>query len=148
MVFDLNDALWGLVGGLMIGVAAATMLLGVGRIAGISGFLGEALTGGSGGRRNETLGFLAGLILAPALAALAGFAPAVGVLAEPLPIVLGGLLVGFGTGLGSGCTSGHGVCGLSRFSPRSLAATLTFLVVGIGTASLLRPALLGWLEGG
>ena len=115
------------VGGALIGLSAALLMLLTGRIAGISGIMGGCLAPGSGekGWRGT---FIAGLILAPVVAGLAGFAvPMPGMPANWLMIVAGGLLVGFGTRLGGGCTSGHGVCGIARLSPRSIAATCIFM---------------------
>lgn len=120
----------GLIGGLLIGFAAAILLLGNGRIAGISGIVGSTLSGLpqmrgiSGG-----LAFLAGLIGFPALYGLAFAAPELTVTNSVATLLLGGLLVGIGTRIGNGCTSGHGVCGISRLSPRSLVATGTFMAV-------------------
>ena len=124
------DWIFGLLGGLTIGIAAAILLLGNGRIAGISGILGGVL---GGQNLAEGAAFLAGLTGMGALYALIAGAPAITVTGA-LPLLLaGGLLVGFGTRLGSGCTSGHGVCGLSRLSPRSLVATGTFMAVAAAT---------------
>lgn len=121
----------GLVGGLLIGAAAALLLLANGRIAGISGIMGGVLNP----KTNETAwrgAFLIGLIAAPVLYALVATVEIT--VAAPLPLLVGaGLLVGFGTRLGSGCTSGHGVCGISRLSWRSVIATLTFMGAGIAT---------------
>lgn len=126
-----------LAGGLLIGLSAALLLLLNGRIAGISGLV--AGLGRPGERRTADAAFLIGLALgAPLYALLAGHWPVMRI-AAGLPILaLAGLLVGFGTRLGSGCTSGHGVCGLARFSPRSLAAVLTFLATGMLTVALVR----------
>lgn len=126
---------FGLLGGLMIGAAAALLLLANGRIAGISGILGEAL---AGRRLAEGLPFLAGLIGVPAVVGLLSGAPAIAPAAPYGLIVAGGVLVGIGTRLGGGCTSGHGVCGLSRLSPRSMAATATFIGVAAGTVFVTR----------
>ena len=124
-------------GGALIGAASAMMILGVGRIAGISGIVGGLMPP----RTNDALwriAFIAGLICAPAALSLwrppipPTFSTSWGVLA------LAGALVGFGSRLGSGCTSGHGVCGLSRLSPRSLAATATFMTVGFATVFVVR----------
>ncbi|MEH6790846.1 YeeE/YedE family protein [Parasphingorhabdus sp.] len=131
--------LQGLIGGLMIGVAAALMLLGLGRIAGVSGLAARA-TGiaDSGAPRAMAAAFVIGLPLgALLLSALIGgvetrFPPSV------IPLLVGGLLVGYGTRLGSGCTSGHGVCGMSRLSPRSLVATAIFMASGFVTVALMR----------
>ncbi len=125
-----------LIGGLLIGVSAVIMLAVMGRIAGISGILGGILTL-KGGDRLWRLVFIAGLVVgAGAYAALGGDVSGININphglgegAQTLVMVLGGLLVGFGTQLGSGCTSGHGVCGLGRFSPRSLTAVVTFMAV-------------------
>ena len=129
----------GLIGGLMIGVAAALMLLGLGRIAGVSGLAARA-TGiaDSGAPRAIAAAFVIGLPLGAFLLSLATggivtrFPPSV------LPLLIGGLLVGYGTRLGSGCTSGHGVCGMSRLSPRSLVATAIFMASGFVTVALMR----------
>jgi uncharacterized protein len=129
----------GVIGGLMIGVAAALMLLGLGRIAGVSGLAARA-TGiaDSGAPRSIAIAFVVGLPLGALLVSLATggvetrFPPTV------IPMILGGLLVGFGTRLGSGCTSGHGVCGMSRLSRRSLTATAIFMASGFITVALMR----------
>lgn len=128
-----------LAGGLIIGLAAALFVLLNGRIAGISGIIGGLLTPGSG----DTLwrvAFVGGMILAPLLAMATGTLPAIEINAGYPTIILAGLLVGIGTRYGSGCTSGHGVCGLSRFSPRSLVATLCFMAAGFVTVYLIRHA--------
>ncbi len=132
MIQDWN---FGLTGGFLIGTASAILLLGNGRIAGISGILGGVLR-----RKNlaEGLAFLAGLIGLPALYALTMGAPAITVTSSAFLLVTGGLLVGFGTRLGSGCTSGHGICGLSRLSPRSLVATGVFMGTAAAVVFLLR----------
>ncbi|CAN1541592.1 COG2391 Predicted transporter component [Caulobacteraceae bacterium] len=129
----------GFIGGLLIGLAAAIMLLGLGRIAGVSGLAARA-TGiaDTGAPRGIAVAFVIGLPLGAFLiATLAG-----GVTTKfPVsiwPLIIGGLLVGFGTRLGSGCTSGHGVCGMSRLSPRSLVATALFMASGFVTVALLR----------
>lgn len=132
-----------LAGGGLIGLVAAMLFLGLGRIAGISGMLGSLLD-----ERSEEAGwrllFLAGLLLAPGLWAV--IAP--GGLPLPAPtidvpggwavLVVAGLLVGFGTRLANGCTSGHGVCGLARFSRRSLVAVLCFMASGMATVFVSR----------
>lgn len=125
--------LHGLVGGLLIGAAAALMLLGAGRIAGVSGIAARA-TGIGGGDMSLTSawGFLGGLPMGAAIAALV-LGLKIPEVASPSVLIVAGLLVGFGTRLGSGCTSGHGVCGVSRLSQRSLVATGTFMAVGILT---------------
>jgi uncharacterized membrane protein YedE/YeeE len=122
-----------LAGGAMIGAASALLFLTHGRIAGISGVLGSLLPPAARDRAWR-VAFLAGLLAAGAAAAW--IAPsAVGAPVRGLPaVIVAGLLVGFGTRLGSGCTSGHGVCGLSRLSVRSLAAVATFMATGAITA--------------
>ncbi len=135
----IQDWLFGLIGGLMIGAAAALLLLGNGRIAGISGILGGALTGLPQMRSiAEGLAFLAGLIGFPALYSLAFEAPEIIVTTSVATLLLGGLLVGIGTRIGNGCTSGHGVCGISRLSTRSLVATGTFMAVAAAAVFLTR----------
>jgi uncharacterized membrane protein YedE/YeeE len=128
-----------LAGGALIGGAAALLVLFNGRIAGISGVLGGLLRPARGdvGWR---VAFLAGLIAAPVLVAVFARVPEVRIDASGALLVLAGLLVGVGTRYGAGCTSGHGVCGLSRLSPRSLVATLTFMAAGFGTVFVLRHA--------
>jgi uncharacterized protein len=126
-----------LFGGLLIGLSAALLMAFDGRIAGISGILGEllALRRGEIGWR---LAFIAGLVAAPLVyRAFGGALPFTITPAVPA-LVGGGLLVGIGTRMGSGCTSGHGVCGLARLSKRSLVATLTFMAAGIVTVFVAR----------
>lgn len=135
-----QDWIFGLVGGLMIGTAGAVLLLANGRIAGISGILGAVLEGRSLG---EGLAFLAGLVGVGALVALAVGTPSIGVTSSAPLLLAGGLLVGFGTRLGGGCTSGHGVCGIARLSPRSLAATALFMGVAAATVFVMRHLLGG-----
>ncbi len=121
-----------LLGGVLIGLAASVLLLANGRIAGISGLVGGLVTPGTKDRQERSL-FLLGLLGGGGF--LFFLRPELRPAAESLPVGLGaiaGLLVGFGTRLGNGCTSGHGVCGLSRFSARSLVATITFM----GTAAI------------
>ncbi|RZL09307.1 MAG: YeeE/YedE family protein [Rubrivivax sp.] len=126
-----------LLGGVLIGLAAAMFVLLNGRIAGISGVLGGLLrpVQGDVGWR---VAFLLGLIASPCLYGLAGALPALHIEAGDAALVLAGLLVGVGTRYGAGCTSGHGVCGLSRLSPRSLVATLAFMAAGFATVYWLR----------
>lgn len=129
-----------LAGGALIGLAAVTFALLVGRIAGISGIVGGLLrpVRGDVGWR---VAFVAGLVAAPLLYALVATMPPVRIAASTPLLVVAGLLVGWGSRYGSGCTSGHGVCGLSRLSPRSLAATLTFMGAGFATVFLVRHVL-------
>ena len=127
-----------LIGGAMIGTSAALLLLLNGRIAGISGILGGLLAPPSP-ETGWRAAFVAGLILAPfAYAGLGGSLPPVTVGASFPLLILAGLLVGFGARLGGGCTSGHGVCGIGRGSPRSLAATGTFMAVAVLTVLVVR----------
>jgi uncharacterized membrane protein YedE/YeeE len=134
----------GFMGGLLIGLAAAIMLLGLGRIAGVSGMAARA-TGiaDTGAPRNVAIAFVVGLPLGALLIAQTVGAVNVSFPASIWPLIIGGLLVGYGTRLGSGCTSGHGVCGLSRLSPRSMLATGMFMASGFVTVGLLRAG--GWL---
>jgi len=130
-------------GGILLGVASAFFILVNGRVLGISGILGGLLppkTGDAGWR----IAFLLGMLAAPLvfrLLAPAGFAQAPRIDAGFAAIVAAGLLVGLGTRYGSGCTSGHGVCGLSRLSPRSLVATLAFMVAGFAMVFVVRHVL-------
>jgi len=127
-----------LTGGLLIGIAAALMLLVQGRIAGISGIIGGLLRPVPGEVAWRVL-FLVGMMLAPWLILpYSGHLPQVSATVSDRALIASGLLVGFGTRLGSGCTSGHGVCGLARRSQRSLVATLTFLASGALTVWVLR----------
>lgn len=124
-------------GGLLIGLAAALLVLLNGRVAGISSIVGGLLAP----RRGEIrwrLAFVAGLLAAPLAFALFGPLPAPRIDAGFGALAAAGLLVGIGTSYGSGCTSGHGVCGLSRLSPRSLVATVAFMLAGIVTVFVVR----------
>lgn len=128
----------GLIGGLMIGVSSALMLLGLGRIAGISGLAARASgISTDGPRRAIAAAFIIGLPLGALLVASLLGPVTTRFNTDVATLVIGGLLVGFGTRLGSGCTSGHGVCGMSRLSPRSLVSTITFISTGVITVALL-----------
>ena len=133
--FDPTSAL---IGGALIGLASGLLMLLNGRIAGISGILGGALTT-SRGDKIWRLSFIAGLIAAPIIAGLLGHP-----LPEPqmstswLLIVAAGVLVGFGARYGGGCTSGHGVCGIARLSVRSVAATGIFMISAIVVVAIMR----------
>ena len=132
----------GLTGGILIGLAAAIMLIGLGRIAGVSGIAARgAGLSNSGLPRAGAAMFLLGLPLGALVVSYAtgGIQAS---FANPATLIGAGLLVGVGTRLGSGCTSGHGVCGVSRLSPRSLIATLTFITAGIATVAAMNAA--GW----
>ena len=122
-----------LLGGALIGLAATIYLLATGRVAGVSGILAGAV--GEGAARGERIAFLAGLVAAGLIAAAVS-SPAA---ATPYPtpvLIVAGVLVGFGTRLGGGCTSGHGVCGVSRLSRASLVATATFIATGAATVAI------------
>ena len=128
-----------LVGGLMLGVATVILLLGIGRIAGISGIVSSVLK-----PKNIEMWqvlFIAGLIVSPLLYRLVKPLPVLDISTSIPLLIAAGLLVGFGTRLGSGCTSGHGICGNARLSPRSMAATVTFMLFGIVTVYLGRHVL-------
>jgi uncharacterized membrane protein YedE/YeeE len=124
-------------GGILIGLAAALLLLANGRIAGISGIAGGLLRPARGdiGWR---LAFLLGLVTAPLVWLVFRAMPPVQIDHSPALLTVAGLLVGIGTRFGSGCTSGHGVCGISRLSPRSLVATLGFMLAGFATVYVVR----------
>ena len=127
-----------LLGGMILGIAAALYVLLHGRILGISGIV-SGLIHPKVGDRSWRIVLILGLLTAPLLAALFfGIRPVVEVEADWFAVVLAGLLVGFGSQYGSGCTSGHGICGLSRLSPRSLIATLSFMGAGFLTVYVLR----------
>ena len=126
-----------LAGGLLIGVATTMFLLFNGRIAGISGILGGLLRPMArdiGWR----IAFVSGLLVAPLVFGLAAPLPSVHIDADMATLIIAGLLVGVGTRYGSGCTSGHGVCGLSRLSPRSMVATASFMLAGVVTVFIVR----------
>ena len=128
----------GLIGGALIGLAAVLLLALNGRIAGVSGILGGLITSISRGERFWHLAFIFGLIAGAGLYVLARGGLPLELQAGGLTLLLAGLLVGVGTRLGSGCTSGHGVCGLARRSPRSLVATMIFMVTAALTVFLTR----------
>jgi uncharacterized membrane protein YedE/YeeE len=134
----MNFTPWtGLAGGVMIGLAAAAFVLFNGRIAGISGILG-GLFRPARGDIAWRVAFLLGLVVAPLVYALVAPLPETRIDAGMTTLVAAGLLVGIGTRYGAGCTSGHGVCGLSRRSPRSLVATASFMLAGFVTVFLVR----------
>ena len=128
-----------LVGGLILGVATVILLLGIGRIAGISGIVSSVLKP----KRVEMwqVLFIAGLVLSPLLYSVFRPLPDIEVTTSLPLLIAAGLLVGFGTRLGSGCTSGHGICGNARLSPRSMVATATFMAFGIITVFIGRQVL-------
>lgn len=126
-----------LAGGMVIGIATAILLLLAGRIAGISGIVG-GLFRRQPGDIGWRFAFVSGLILAPIIWQLFKELPPIQIDTSYLIMALAGLIVGLGTRYASGCTSGHGICGLSRMSPRSIVATLTFITTGVVTVYLIR----------
>lgn len=142
MDIDLNSftPISALAGGILIGIAAALLVLLNGRIAGISGIVG-GLIRPKFGEISWRIAFLAGMIGSPFIYAAFSGLPKVTIDAPPLGLIVAGLLVGLGTRYGTGCTSGHGVCGLSRLSPRSLAATAAFMGAGFATVFAVRHAI-------
>ncbi len=126
-----------LIGGILIGIATSMLILLNGRIAGISGILGGLLNP----KKKDVywrLAFLFGLIIAPIIYRTVHPLPSVSVNAGSTTLIIAGLLVGIGTRYGSGCTSGHGICGIAKLSPRSIAATLAFMLAGAFTVLLAR----------
>ncbi|MEO0402684.1 MAG: YeeE/YedE family protein [Pseudomonadota bacterium] len=129
--------LYGLIGGLLIGCAGAVLLLGTGRVMGASSIVG-GLVDGTGTDRSTALAFVIGLVGMPALLSVGGWQVDTQATSTPWLLILGGLAVGVGTRFANGCTSGHGVCGLSRFSVRGLVATLAYIGAGAVTVTALR----------
>ena len=128
-----------LIGGAMIGLSAVLLMLWEGRIAGISGIAGRLLPPYRDGAFLSRLGFVGGIVAAPLLISLASGTPVSQTISSNVPLmVVAGLLVGFGSVWGNGCTSGHGVCGLSRLSPRSMVATATFMATAFITVFVVR----------
>lgn len=126
-----------LIGGILIGLSSTILLAWNGRIAGISGIL-KGVIGATSGDRSWRWLFIIGLLGGGAIYEYSGLAtPTPTYALAPVTMIVGGLLVGFGTSMGNGCTSGHGVCGLGRLSPRSLTAVITFLVTAIGTVFII-----------
>jgi uncharacterized protein len=131
------------IGGGLIGLAAVLLMLLTGRIAGISGIFGGLLDHGNGDK-SWRIAFIAGLLLAPLIAGRIGYAmPSPQMPADWAVTIAAGLLVGFGTRLGGGCTSGHGICGVARLSGRSIAATAIFMLAAIATVAVTRHVLGG-----
>lgn len=129
-----------LAGGGLIGLAASLFVLANGRIAGISGLLGSVMQFDSEGWIEKAL-FLLGLLLAPLVWGSLAVLPKIEIKTEWSALIIAGLLVGVGTRYGSGCTSGHGVCGISRLSPRSIVATVCFMTAGFATVYVTRHVL-------
>ncbi|HEX8544600.1 MAG TPA: YeeE/YedE family protein [Pseudomonas sp.] len=140
----LNFTPWSsLAGGALIGLAASLFVVANGRIAGISGLISSLLQRGSEGVSEKAL-FLLGLLGAPLLWGLFATLPQIEFQSGWFGLIVAGVLVGIGTRYGSGCTSGHGICGISRLSPRSLVATACFMFSGFATVFVLRHLLGGW----
>ncbi len=131
-----------LIGGALIGLAAVLLMLTTGRIAGISGILGGLLPP-TGGDTTWRLAFIAGLMLGGLGLVYLGDVSTIVIEADTPVLIAAGLLVGFGTRLGSGCTSGHGICGVGRLSPRGIAATAIFVAVAMITVFVTRHMLGG-----
>lgn len=131
-------------GGLLIGTAAALLLLFSGRIAGISGMVARASgIANTGIPRSQAFAFIVGLPLGAFLVGIWGPTPDIAVTSSVPLLIIAGLLVGYGTRMGNGCTSGHGVCGVSRLSPRSLAATVSFMLTGFFVVAVARHMIVG-----
>lgn len=132
----MHDFLIAFIGGLMLGVAVVGYLFVNGRIAGVSGLIAQVLNPKTL-LSTPAIWFLLGLILTPFLYGMIT-QPEIELTASPLMMVIAGILVGFGTRLGSGCTSGHGICGISRLSKRSIVATMVFMFAGFVTVYIIR----------
>ncbi len=132
----MHEYLISFLGGTLLGISAVGYLYVHGRIAGISGLLAQSLNIKSY-LNSPAFWFLTGLIVVPFIYALFT-QPEINIQASPFSMIIAGLLVGFGTRLGSGCTSGHGICGISRLSPRSLLATVSFMLAGFVTVYIAR----------
>jgi uncharacterized membrane protein YedE/YeeE len=134
-----------LTGGILIGLACAIMLLGLGRIAGVSGLAARAFAlSQTGPPWSIAAAFIVGLPVGAGIVNLISGPVIARFPSSPAVVLIGGLLVGFGTRMGSGCTSGHGVCGLSRLSPRSIVATLSFMSFGFATVAVMRVLGVSW----
>ena len=135
----MHDFLYAFLGGLLLGIAVVGYLFVNGRIAGISGLIAQVLNPQTI-LKTPAVWFIAGLFITPFIYGIF-VKPDIVMTSNPLILIIAGLLVGFGTRLGSGCTSGHGICGNARLSPRSLAATVTFMACGIATVYIGRHVL-------
>lgn len=145
MMHDYAIPMQGLLGGIMIGLAAAIMLLGAGRIAGVSGMAARASgISREGAPRIVAAAFVIGLPLGALLVAAIAGPVETRFPFSVLTLLVGGFVVGVGTRMGSGCTSGHGVCGVSRLSSRSLVATATFMIAGIATVTTMNALGVAW----
>lgn len=129
----------GIAGGLLIGIAATLLLLFNGRIAGVSGIVGQLFVSRTTGENLWRLLFVVGIIVGAAAYSFIAGGVVVQMQTSGLPLIVAGILVGAGTRLGSGCTSGHGVCGIARRSPRSITATLIFISIAVITVLVLGP---------
>ncbi|MDH4458656.1 MAG: YeeE/YedE family protein [Nevskia sp.] len=139
VLIDVDSWLRAAAGGLLIGLAAAVMIVFNGRIAGVSGVLGGLMFDGNGSDRRWRSMFLGGMVLgAVLLTTLVTSLPAGRLQTGWLGMAIAGLIVGYGTRMGSGCTSGHGVCGIARLSTRSITATITFMAFGALTVFVIR----------
>lgn len=139
VLIDVDSWLRAAAGGLLIGLAAAVMIVFNGRIAGVSGVLGGLMFDGNGSDRRWRSMFLGGMVLgAVLLTTLVTSLPAGRLQTGWLGMAIAGLIVGYGTRMGSGCTSGHGVCGIARLSTRSITATITFMAFGTLTVFVIR----------
>lgn len=138
-----SDWLWGFAGGLLIGLAGAIYLLVNGRIMGVSGIVGGLVDGSGRATKFERMAFLIGLIGMPFIVTQMRAPLDTHITSNTVLIVLGGLLVGVGTRIGMGCTSGHGVCGISRFSIRSIVSTLFYIGAGVVVVTAMRLAVGG-----
>lgn len=136
-----QDWIWGLVGGLMIGAGSAVYLLVNGRILGASGILGALIDGTGRNSAKERLVFIAGLVLVPPMLVPLYDKVDTQITSNVAVLVIAGLLVGIGTRIANGCTSGHGVCGISRFSLRGITATVFYLIGGGLTLAIARHVL-------
>jgi uncharacterized membrane protein YedE/YeeE len=136
-----QDWIMGLIGGLLIGLAGAVYLLGNGRIMGASGIIGGLIDGTARSAWKERTAFLAALVIVPRLMVPFVTNSDTHLTQNPILLVIAGLLVGVGTRIANGCTSGHGVCGISRLSPRGIVATIIYIGAGGVTVALLRHAL-------
>ncbi len=130
-----QDWINALIGGVVIGLAASIILLANGRIAGISGMLGQLTKGTK--PQAESLLFILGLVGAPAIYGMFGKLPTIELSSNIYILIFGGVAVGIGTLMGNGCTSGHGICGNARLSKRSIVATATFILTGILTVAVM-----------
>lgn len=130
----------GIIGGILIGLSAVVLMGGIGRIAGLSGIFCGLLLGRGNSERNWRVVFVIGVLLGTLATALLGGidSAAIAFPGNPVTTAVGGLLVGAGTALGSGCTSGHGICGISRLSPRSITATAVFMATAAATVFVIR----------